>query len=357
VLYGWTALLGFGTIAEFIMYIIRGSGDPWDNIPWLVGPWVVFALYRLYHTQQVLAAGYDLEDMRLALRQHIERRKEELAFEFDREPPWWAKAIRKLSFAGLGLAAGSVVWLWTVGLVPAETFGWLFGGGVLTALGGGFLGRLFPGKRMPAKDSMLEYRAKLMEGPLGKRLIALSSIGLTRTMPAAAAHRPTEVAIGLAAEALFEALPKETRKELKRLPEIVRQLENDARTLRARVDELSGMLADVTELRVVSASATLQRDPEEAGSLDETREKLKTELTATRDLAAKRMAQSVAALENIRLDLLRLKAGVGSVDDLSAELTAAQELQAELRATVEGQEAVNRLLGPGKLADHGLSGE
>jgi hypothetical protein len=228
-----------------------------------------------------------------------------------------------------------------------ELFGWLFGGGVLTVLSGGVLGRLFPGKRMPAKDSMLEYRAKLMEGPLGKRLIALSSIGLTRTLPAAATHRPTEVAIGLAAEALFEALPKETRKELKHLPEIVRQLENDARTLRARVEELSGMLADVTEGRVMTASATLQRDPDEAGSLDATREKLKTELTATRDLAAKRMAQSVAALENIRLDLLRLKAGVGSVDDLSAELTAARELQADLRATVEGQEAVNRLLGPG----------
>jgi len=347
VLYGWTGLLGIATIAEFITYIIGRSGNPWDNIPWLVGPWVVFALYRLYHTQQVLAAGYGLEDMRLALRQHIERRKEELAFEFDREPPWWAKLIRKISWAGLAFSAGVVGYLWLPGVtMRPELFGWLFGGGVLTALSGGILGRLFPGKRMPAKDSMLEYRAKLLEGPLGKRLIALSSIGLTRTLPAAATHRPTEVAIGLAAEALFEALPKETRKTLKHLPEIVRELENDARTLRARVEELSGMLADVTEGRVMTASATLQRDPDEAGSLDETREKLKTELTATRDLAAKRMAQSVAALENIRLDLLRLKAGVGSLDDLSAELTAALELQGELRAAVQGKEAVDRLLAP-----------
>jgi serine/threonine-protein kinase len=347
VLYGWTGLLGIGTIAEFISYIIGRGANPWDNIPWLVGPWVLFALYRLYHTQQVLAAGYGLEDMRLALRQHIERRREELAFEFDRDPPWWAKLIRRISWAGLAFSAGVVGYVWLPGVtMRPEMFGWLFGGGVLTVLGGSVLGRLFPGKRMPAKDSMLEYRAKLMEGPLGKRLIALASIGLTRTLPAAATHRPTEVAIGLAAEALFEALPKETRRELKHLPEIVRQLENDARTLRTRVDDLTGMLADVVEGRVMTASATLRGDQEESGTLAETREKLKAELTQTRDLAAKRMAQTVAALENIRLDLLRLKAGVGSVDDLSAELTAAQELQIELRATVEGQEAVNRLLGP-----------
>ncbi len=346
-LYGWTGLLGLGTVAEFVSWLIGRGGNWVDNLPWLFGPWVAFGLYRLYHTQQVLAAGYSLEDMRLALRQHIEKRREELVFEYDREPPWWAKAIRKVTFGGLLVMAGAVGWIYLVGLLPWQVGGWLLGGGAALAGGGAILGRLFPGKRLKAKDSMLEYRAKLFDGPIGKQLIRIASIGLTRTLPAAATHRPTEVAIGLAAEALFEALPKETRKTLKHLPEIVRQLENDARTLRGRVEELGGMLADVTEGRVMTASATLQRDPEEAGSLDDTRDKLKAELTATRDLAAKRMAQSVAALENIRLDLLRLKAGVGSVDDLSAELTAALELQAELRATVEGQEAVNRLLGPG----------
>ncbi len=342
-LYGWTGLIGLATVAEFISWIIGRSGNPWDNIPWLVGPWVVFALYRLYHTQQVLAAGYGLEDMRLALRQHIERRREELTFEFDREPTWWAKLIRKLSFGGVALAAGTVGWIWTVGLLPAELelFLWLFFGGTTVALGGGLLGRLFPGKRMKGRDSLLEYRARLFEGPIGKLLGRLASIGLTRTLPAAATHRPTEVAIGLAAEALFEALPKETRKELKHLPEIVRQLENDARGLRSRVEELNGMLADVGAERAAPVSTSLQQSARELG---ETRDKLKAELTETRDLAVKRMSQAVAALENIRLDLLRLKAGVGSVDDLSAELTAALELQGELRAAVQGKEAVDRLL-------------
>jgi hypothetical protein len=163
-----------------------------------------------------------------------------------------------------------------------------------------------------------------MEGPIGRQMAKLASIGLTRTLPAVATHRPTEVAIGLAADALFEALPKETRKELKHLPDIVRQLENDARGLRARVEELNGMLGDVGAERAAPVSATLQQSARELG---ETRDKLKAELTETRDLAARRLAQAVAALENIRLDLLRLKAGVGSVDDLSAELTAAQELQ------------------------------
>ena len=346
VLYVWTGMLGLGTVVEMIAQIF-GANEKWlDNLPWLIGPWIAFGLYRVYQTQRVLASGYSLEDMRLALRQHIEKRREELAFEFDREPPWWAKAIRKLAFGGLAIAGAGAAYAWIATVPSVNITAWLLGGGSALAGGAAILGRIFPGKRLKARDSFLEYRAKLMEGPIGRQMAKLASIGLTRTLPAAATHRPTEVAIGLAAEALFEALPKQTRKELKHLPEIVRQLENDARTLRARVDELSGMLADVTEDRVMTASATLQRDPEEAGSLDVTRDKLKSELTATRDLAAKRMAQTVAALENIRLDLLRLKAGVGSVDDLSAELTAAQELQAELRATVEGQEAVDRLLAP-----------
>jgi serine/threonine-protein kinase len=344
-LYGWTGLLGLGTVAEIVMWVM-GRPEQWlDNLPWLFGPWIAFGLYRLYHTQRVLAAGYSLEDMRLALRQHIEKRREELAFEYDREPPLWARALRKLAFGGLALAAAGAAYAWVAPIPSVGITAWLLGGGSALAVGCALLGRLFPGKRLKARDSMLEYRAKLFEGPIGKQLIRFASIGLTRAVPAAATHRPTEVAIGLAAEALFEALPKETRKQLRPLPGVVRALENDARALRARVDELNGMLADVAAEREAPAPATLQHS---AAELADTRHKLTAELTATRDLAAKRLAQTVAALENIRLDLLRLKAGVGSVDELSAELTAAEELQAELKAVVQGQQAVDRLLTTGE---------
>ena len=65
---------------------------------------------------------------------------------------------------------------------------------------------------------------------------------------------------------------------------------------------------------------------------------------AQRDLAAKRMAAAVAALENVRLDLLRLKAGVGTVDELSADLSAARDIQQDIERAIESQGEVRALL-------------
>jgi len=65
---------------------------------------------------------------------------------------------------------------------------------------------------------------------------------------------------------------------------------------------------------------------------------------AARDLAAGRLATAVAALENLRLDLLRLKAGAGSVDELSANLTEARRIAAEIDAQVAGRIEVEQVL-------------
>lgn len=55
-----------------------------------------------------------------------------------------------------------------------------------------------------------------------------------------------------------------------------------------------------------------------------------------------------ASLENIRLDLLRLKAGVGSVDEISADLTAARRIEDEVDAALQGRREVEALLAPPK---------
>ena len=54
----------------------------------------------------------------------------------------------------------------------------------------------------------------------------------------------------------------------------------------------------------------------------------------------------VAALENIRLDLLRLKAGVGTADQLTADFNAARDLQAEIEIAVEANREVEAALRP-----------
>jgi serine/threonine-protein kinase len=216
----------------------------------------------------------------------------------------------------------------------------------VTAMGGAVAGRLFPGRRIEPADPRKSLQSRVWNGRIGQWLVRLATFGMSRPgVPAGSAHRPTEIAIGLAADALFEALPRETRKALKDLPAVIRRLEADAQGLRARVDELNALLAGAGEASAGAQSRSLRVGGSQVvGALGDARVKLQDELTAERDGVARRLASSVAALENIRLDLLRLRAGAGTVDQLSADLAAARDIGAEVDAALAGQAEVQRLL-------------
>jgi len=311
-----------------------------------VVPWGVFALFRLAQTQRLLASGYTLDDIRRALREQVERRREELAYEFDRDPPLPARIIRWLSFGAVGAAVAAVAALvaW-----PAKDalfrviFDWCAFGGVAGAL----VGRVYPGRRLPPSDPGLEQRSKLWSGRFGAFLARVVSIGLRRpALPPDTAHRPTEVAIGLAADALFGALPKETRAELSELPAVIHRLEADAQGLRARVDELNALMAGAGDDSVGAQSSSLRLAGADEVAIGSARRKLREDLATERDAVARRLATAVASLENIRLDLLRLTAGVGTVEQISADLTAARRIGADVDAVLEGKREVEALLAP-----------
>jgi len=345
-LYGWTIMMGLATAVEMAQIVFGGeAGDGFgDNLGAVAIPWLLFGLYRLYHTQHLIQAGYGLDDLRRFFRQYVEQRKEEIAYEFGREPPVWAKAIRKIAFIGLGVSAGTVLGM-VLNPNLVTNVAWLgtFITASVTAVTAGFIGRIFPGKRLKAKDTTLEYRAKLLESKFSELTFRLAGIGVTPQALPSGAHRPTELAIGMAADQIFESLPKDQRKELKDLPLLVKRLEAEAQAMRARVDELNGMLAGFREATPTSASHTLRGH--EAGAVVEGRQaQLRTDLEVKRDDAAQRLAVSVAALENIRLDLLRLKAGVGTVDQLTADLSAARELHEEIERAVEARREVEAAL-------------
>jgi hypothetical protein len=312
----------------------------------------VFLVNRVYRTQQVLAVGYTVDDIRVALQQYIEHRKEELAFQYDydREPPWWAKAIRWLTIGAIGVSAASLVAAFVIsGNANVLRLGWVFLGSTVVGLGGAFIGWIWPGKKITSRrDAALEFRLKLMNSPVGKFMAKLATLGLkTRALPAPGSHRPTELAIGMAADQIFESLPKESRKELKDLPNLVRRLEAEAQGMRAESAELNAMLAGLGDEAPLARSTSLRESP--AGAVvEDQRTRLRADLTAKRERAVQRLAVSVAALENIRLDLLRLKAGVGTVDQLTADLDAARDLQAEIDLAIEAQREVEAALRPAR---------
>jgi hypothetical protein len=224
-----------------------------------------------------------------------------------------------------------------------------FGISTLATFTGALIGRAIPGRRIEPRDPMKSLRLRAWSGRLGEWITRLASFGMHRTaLPPAAGHRPTEIAIGLAVDGLFASLPKTTRRKLNDLLAVVRRLEADAQGLRARVDELNALIAGAGDDSAGARSTTLRdAGSGQAEAVSGARRALRADLAAERDAAARRLASSVAALENIRLDLLRLSAGAGTVDQLSADLTAARRIEADVDAALAGHREVEALLAPG----------
>jgi serine/threonine-protein kinase len=132
----------------------------------------------------------------------------------------------------------------------------------------------------------------------------------------------------MAAEQLYDTLPKETRRQLRDLPDVVHRLEQDAQRMRARLEELQEALADVGQRGNPDASIAARHD------------RIVADLSAERDLVQQRLKDAVAALETIRLNLLRLHAGSGSVHSLTTDLGLARNLARDIDAQVDGYREV-----------------
>ena len=142
----------------------------------------------------------------------------------------------------------------------------------------------------------------------------------------------------MAAEQLFEGLPKETRQQLRDLPDVVHRLEEDAQRMRRRLEELQDALAD-------SGTAPGGRAGSKAGpAIEQRRDRIETDLKAERDLVQQRLADAVAALETIRLNLLKLHAGTGSVQSATTDLGLAKVVAQEMDLLLAGRSEVEQLL-------------
>ena len=176
--------------------------------------------------------------------------------------------------------------------------------------------------RQQREDVDTLFWASIWNGRLGKSVfgIARKLLG-ARARGTAITHRATELSLGMAAENLFETLPKETRHALGDLPTLLRRLQDDAQGLRRRYDALQDALAGAGD----SAAADAHGD-----------------LRARRDTIHAQLGSAVGALESIRLNLLRLHAGSGTVEGLTTHLDLAAEVSAEVERLLAAQDEVER---------------
>ncbi|HET9796640.1 MAG TPA: hypothetical protein VFP90_01560, partial [Gemmatimonadaceae bacterium] len=292
--------------------------------------------------RRVLGEGYRVDDLHAAMREHQLALAEEIEYERRQSSPRFRSIMRVLlgsSIGGLGLGAwiwrhawdgvrgtGAIYTVWEIQELVVRILFFAASGFTISAVAlGGEYARLHLAHRV-ASRAIGFWKSKW-----GARLAKLASLGLKKVeRPTLGMPLLTEVALGRATDHLFEALPKASRRELAALPETVRRLETDAGRLRASVVALDDQLAAFD--RGGDALA------------DEERTRVANELRATRVAAAERLATTVAAIEAIRLDLLRLQMGSVGLESVTASLDAARSIGEQIAASLEAQEVVERLL-------------
>ncbi len=282
-------------------------------------------LKLLRQTRRLLRAGFTLADATDALLQDVARKNEEFRFQVGQRKTWLDGALRWLKWGGFGLAVLPLAG----GMLEGSLGFSLFAYALLTGSTSSLILELRARNR---GDVMGERWLRFWKGLPGRGIFKAAGVGLKRVASlVSGAHRPTELAIGLAADRLFEELPKETRKSLKGLPEAVRALEEDAQAMRRQVAELEAVLAEIGD-----------DDP----SRPEARERARVRegVERTRDEAREKLREAVAALEKIRLGLLFMHAGNGTVESLTLDLEAARGVSDDMENLLAGHREVERIL-------------
>ncbi|HEX4684401.1 MAG TPA: serine/threonine-protein kinase [Gemmatimonadaceae bacterium] len=329
----WSTFLGIATLANTINWLTRHAGASPRDVGMLVSlaaaPLLPIIGFHLNQARRQFRAGYTLGDLRAALEvARRERAENEALARDDVETP----SHRLLRFATVGSAA----WLATTfGLAvtgtinaPRTSVAWILApigttmllGAVSNALGVQFI----PDRIRAWWQSGI--RDRIWNSRVGEWLAHRLGAPERSRAVGGGVFRPTEAALGVAASELFEALPGAYREQLAELPAIVAALE--ARAVEARA-----------EMEVLGAIAP--PGYENASHPGQTADVL----AVRRKAAASQLTESVAALEGIRLDLLRLHAGAVDLAPLTTLLDAARELGDDANRLAEAQREVNDALG------------
>ena len=340
------AMVGMGTMvgisaalafrAPWLFLIPFGSLGGLSFIPWLT---------RL---RGVLRDGFTSDDLHAALREHQLVRSEEIEYERRQGSPLTRRVLRVLFGASLGgasigayvaydfmrhfaatgrmtqleFAQEQQVEMQVFALLLASLIGLTISG---VPLAGEFI-------RLKLASRFTVASISFWKGKWGRRLAKIAGVGISP------ADRPqlgmpvlTEIALGRATDHLFDALPKATRKQLASLPPTVRKLEDSAARLRESIAAFDDQLSAFDRT---------------SDGHDASRASLADEVASARALAAERLSSTVAALEGIRLDLLRLQMGSAGIESVTASIDAAERVGAQIGFHVSAQDAVEALLAP-----------
>ncbi|MDX2260390.1 MAG: serine/threonine-protein kinase [Gemmatimonadales bacterium] len=293
-------------------------------------PIVAHCTFELAQLRRLRGEGFSLADIRAALPHW--RASEQVQQEREGMRPLASRVIRDLTvvFAVTILIdifliepniqllkfASQAVRTWVLGLTGFMPALYLF-----TMIGVG-IGFVSPGFRLSARGRVRRLLDRFWHSRLAEGVAAFAASG-QRAISASAStlHRPTEMVLGLAVDDLWRAIPESLRADLGDVPSLAHTLERGA-------TELRGLITSLQESEASDDISTLDR----AGLVE-----------ARHGLEA-RHRETIATLERVRLQLLRLLADRQQTGALTQQLEAARTIEASLHRDVAGHAEVRRLL-------------
>ncbi len=324
---GWFGAFGALTTANLIAWVTGNRPAGFGDIPLLASiaslPLLPIIGFHLNQAQRQFRAGHTLADLRSAL--EIARREREESELLTREKD--EGTARRLLRVGTVLSAA---WLAvSIGLLMAgvihenrrspQVFGvslniFLIFTPVLSTMLLGAISNALDVQFIPnaiRKGWQTGIRDRLWNSKVGTWLARRLGAPEQSRAVGGGVFRATEAALGLAVSELFAALPSAFRENLEELPATVAALEATAAAARAELDVVAALAP--------SGSA-------DAALLDRRRSAATTQLGA-----------SVAALEGIRLDLLRLHSGANDLAPLTTLIESARQAGDDIKRLAEAQ--------------------
>jgi serine/threonine-protein kinase len=345
----WSFAFGFGAVS---MIVLGRSG--WLQFTAMAAlPIIPHMLFRARQTRRVLSAGHGVEDLQSALAEVNERRQEEMSIELHEGQTPALKFLRFITTAVVVADVALILGAQTLSHILGKTFYGhhtivvraVLAAAVLLpliliptsmALGVPLLGRRFKNFNSGT------LRERLWHSRLGaviaKWLRPKNARPATAFMP-----QPTEVALGSAAGSLFAALPKPVREQFPELPDVVSGLEARAAQCRVRIQELDRLYNDAvneTAITRLRGSDPLSDDT----AISAQRRQTVEDLDSARGVARADLTQAVAALESIRLDLLKMHAGSDASRQIATSIQAARELKEGLDRALTARREVSSIL-------------
>jgi serine/threonine-protein kinase len=322
----WSGLFGTLTLVNLVVWLAGQRPDGPADIVLLAAitaaPLLPVVGFHLNQALRQFRGGHTLGDLQTALEIGRRDRAETEAIVRVEEEPLTHRVLRLATVGSATWLAVTFVLILSEVVHERELGAVLMVVPMLTTLVLGAVSNALDVQFIPTpirKRWQTGIRERLWNSRVGEWLARRLGAPERSKLAGASAFRATEAMLGVAAAELFAALPKEYREHLEELPAIVAALEAHAAEARAEIEVVAAL--------VPSGSA-------------------EAEVLATRkNAAAAHLAESVAALEKIRLDLLRLHAGSVDLSPLTTLMDAARLIGEDVSRLAEAEREVEDALG------------